>query len=341
MKSIFDLTDPCPRSTGTAESWIARTRGILQGHLLTTFPALFKYLKQWRAACEREVYASVTDRDLGTIVLSGLYAEVADADTLVVIVHGHGGNAGKPYCHDAAIAARQCGFSSLRISLRGADLFGEDIYHGGLTGDLTAFVSRKEYAHYRKIILFGFSVGGHIVIRAALDRIDPRLAAVIAISPPIDIPAAVRYLDGRTSMYRHYILRGLQRIYASVDLRRRAKLPMGVVRQATTLREMDELTVVPRFGFRSVEDYYSRITLKHRMGGLRAPLLIAGSNHDPVVPASVIRSGLIGAPDSVVVRWVDGGGHLHFPPDTRLGLGIAPPGLARQCMWWASRYATG
>ena len=79
------------------------------------------------------MYSSVADPALGTVVLSGLYAEVAGADTLAIIVHGHGGNAGKPYCHSAALDARECGFSSLRISLRGADFAGEDIYHGGLT----------------------------------------------------------------------------------------------------------------------------------------------------------------------------------------------------------------
>src|SRR5215813_2455789 len=149
-----------------------------QGHCLTIFPGLLKYVKRWRAAEERVVYSSVADPARGTVALSGLYAEVAGADTLAIIVHGHGGNAGKPYCHSAALAAPECGFSSLRISLWGADLAGENIYHGGLTSDLRAFVSRKEYAHYRKLVLFGFSMGGHLALRAAVDSLDGRQCAV-------------------------------------------------------------------------------------------------------------------------------------------------------------------
>ena len=323
-----------------AQSMVSRMRNRAQGHFLSILPGILKYRRQWRTYQEREVLSSVTDQDLGTIKLSGLYAGVAGADTLAIIVHGHGGNAGKPYCHSAALAARECGFSSLRISLRGADLLGEDIYHGGLTGDLAAFLSEKEYTRYRKLILFGFSMGGHLALRAALEDIDPRLIAVIAVSPPIDIPGAVDSLDSpRRAPYRRYIIQGLHRIYASVDRRRRAALPVELVRQATTFRELDVLTVVPRFGFRSVDDYYSRIDLKHRLGGLRVPVLIVGSNHDPVIPVSVMRNGLSGASGSVVARWIDGGGHLHFPRDTDLGLGPAPRGLAPQCMYWARRYA--
>jgi uncharacterized protein len=312
----------------------------VQAHCLTIFPGLWKYLKQWRTAEEREVYSAVKDPGLGTIVLSGLYAEVAGADTLAVILHGHAGNAGKPYCHSAAVAARQCGFSSLRMSLRGADLSGEDIYHGGLTGDLAAFVSQTAFAHYRKLVLFGFSMGGHLALRAAVECIDPRLSAVIAVSPPIDIPAAVASLDSpERTLYRHYIIHGFRRIYAAVDNRRRAVLPAQVVYRATTFRELDRLTVVPRFGFDSVDDYYARIDLKHRLGEVRVPVLIVGSNHDPVIAPPVIRTGLSGASRSVVTRWIDGGGHLHFPRGTDLGLGPAPTGLAPQCMHWAKGHS--
>ena len=224
--------------------------------------------------------------------------------------------------------------------MRGADLSGEDIYHGGLTGDIAAFVSQPAYAHYRKLVLFGFSMGGHLALRAAVEKIDPRLSAVVAVSPPVDIPGAVDSLDSpQRTLYRRYIIHGLQRIYAAVATRRRVAVPARVVRQATTFRELDELTVVPRFGFRSADHYYSQITLSRRLHQVQVPVLIVGSNHDPVIPAHVLRRGLIGASRSIVTRWVDGGGHVHYPRSTDLGLGPAPLGLASQCMHWAWRNA--
>jgi uncharacterized protein len=315
-------------------------RNIAAGHFRTIAPSLLQYLGRWRAPEERLVTASVPDRDLGPVNLTGLYARAPDADTLAIIVHGHGGNAAKPYCYSAALAARRCGFSSLRISLRGADLMGEDIYHGGLTGDLAAFAAEREFAHYRKLILFGFSMGGHLVVRAAVDGVDERLRAVIAVSPPLDIAGAVEALDsGQRFLYRRYIMGGLRRIYAAVENRGRAPLPFRVVRGATTFREWDSLTVVPRFGFRSVDDYYARITLKHRMAEVRVPVLIMGSNHDPVIPPLVMRRALADASRWVTARWIDGGGHLHFPGSADMGLGPAARGLAGECFNWARRYA--
>ena len=309
------------------------------GHLRSILPGLLKYAARWQSPEERVVTAAVHDAELGTVKLSALYAKTPGADTLAIVIHGHGGSAGKPYCHRAAVAARRRGFSTLRISLRGADLRGEDIYHGGLTSDLAAFAGQPAFVRYRRIVLFGFSIGGHLALRAALDGIDPRLSAVIAVSPPLDIAAAVEALDSpRRWLYRRYIIAGLHRIYAAVDAHGRSRTPLQEVRRAATFRAWDELTIVPRFGFRSVDDYYDRITLKHRLGGLCVPALIVGSNHDPVIPPAVMRDALDGASRAVTGCWVDGGGHLHFPAGTGLGFGPVP-GLAAQCWSWAGREA--
>jgi predicted alpha/beta-fold hydrolase len=122
-----------------------------------------------------------------------------------------------------------------------------------------------------------------------------------------------------------------------VDQRRRATLPARAVCRATTFRQFDALSVVPRFGFRNVDDYHARIDLKHRLSGMKVPVLIVGSPHDPVIPPAVMQEGMRGASPAVVAHWVAGGGHIHFPVNTDLGLGPAPPGLSAQCMYWAKR----
>jgi predicted alpha/beta-fold hydrolase len=274
------------------------------------------------------------------VLLSGLYGPVPGAETLAIVIHGHGGNAYKPYCHAAATAARAAGFSSLRLSLRGADLLGEDIYHGGLTNDLREFVARRQFSHYRKLLVFGFSMGGHIAIRAAVDQFDPRLQAVVAVSPPLDIPGAVRALDEtKRVIYRRYIIEGIHRIYDSVARRRRGPVRASMARQAKTFRELDEMLVVPRFGFRSVDDYYESIDLSGRLGQMEVPVLVAGSNHDPVIPARLMQRALRGASRSVTSRWIDGGGHLHFPNCAGFGFAPGSHSMVSQCIGWARRYA--
>ncbi len=287
---------------------------------------------------ERVVGTRVTDAEFGTVQLSGIYGETPGASTLAIVIHGHAGNAGKPYCHRAALAARLCGFSSLRISMRGADLKGEDIYHGGLTGDIAAFAAEERFSRYRNIVLIGYSLGGHVAIRAALEEIVPRLRAIVAISPPLDIPGAVDALDSpERSLYRHYMLAGMRKIHGAAAARNRAPEPARLVRMATTFRRMDELTVVRRFGFRAVDHYYDEIDLKHRLSEVRPPVLVVASNHDPVIPPAVIRGAIRGASHSITTRWIDGGGHLYFPRNIDLGFGAAPAGLEPQIMNWARR----
>src|SRR5262245_45020149 len=114
-----------------------RLAGI-SGHLWTVIPtvaALLQRPTQPEASLFRTI---VQDRVAGQVRLTGLLSEVARADSIVVIVHGLSGNALSPYCATAASAAARLGFSSLRLSLRGADYSGEDILHGGITQDIWA-----------------------------------------------------------------------------------------------------------------------------------------------------------------------------------------------------------
>jgi hypothetical protein len=100
--------------------------------------------------------------------LTGLLSEIPGSQTVLLIVHGLSGNALSPYCTRAAYAAAQSGFSSLRLSLRGADYSGEDIFHGGTTDDLRAALAAPEIARYKHVLLLGYSVGGHIALRQQL-----------------------------------------------------------------------------------------------------------------------------------------------------------------------------
>src|SRR5262249_43996995 len=159
---------------------------------------------------------------MGTVRLTGLLSETPGTDTLVLIVHGLSGNALSPYCARAAFAAAQVGYSSLRLSLRGADYSGEDIFHGGTTEDLGAALRAPEIFRYSRVLLLGYSVGGHIALRAAIDRIDSRMRAVCAICPPLDLQAATAAFDRpERRHYRRYIFRDLNRAYAAAAARGR------------------------------------------------------------------------------------------------------------------------
>jgi predicted alpha/beta-fold hydrolase len=277
---------------------------------------------------------------MGEVRLTGLLSEVAGSETIVLIVHGLSGNAMSPYCARAARAAQRAGFSSLRLSLRGADYSGEDILHGGITQDLWAALAAPEIARYRRVLLLGYSVGGHIVLRAAIEQRDARVRGAAAICPPLDLDRATIAFDHPVRKpYRSQIFRSLNRAYAATAARGRARVPAPVVAGARSCRERDSLTVVVRFGYRSVVDYYERESVSHRLHRLRVPSLVVASRNDPIVAAETLVPAIADASAALSVAWVERGGHVYFPRGLDLGLDVAhagPLGLEHQVIRWLS-----
>jgi predicted alpha/beta-fold hydrolase len=129
------------------------------------------------------------------------------------------------------------------------------------------------------------------------------------------------------------VLAGLCEVYDEVARRRELPVPPSAVRRARTLREFDRLTVVPRFGFASPEDYYRRAGVGSRLHELRVPSLLVAATGDPMVDADGIRPALAAGHPALEVRWFRKGGHVSFPAAFDLGLG-SPFGLEQQVLRW-------
>lgn len=333
-----------PINTSTQSLWRRRANaqparrllGRIAGHLWTVAPAILSVLQPLASLHARVFRTDLKDPVIGPVRLTGLLSEVAGSETIVLIVHGLSGNATSPYCASAAQAAAKAGFSSLRLSLRGADYSGEDILHGGITQDLWAALAAPAIARYKHVLLLGYSVGGHIAMRAAIEQVDARLRAVAAICPPLDLHHATRAFDHPARRpYRLHIFRSLNKAYAATARRGRVHVPPAVVARARSCRERDSLTVVIRFGFRSAEDYYERESVASRLHRLRIPSLVVASRQDPLVPAETVFSAIAGASSALSTMWVEPGGHVYFPK--RLDLGQAGPlGLEHQVIRWLS-----
>jgi predicted alpha/beta-fold hydrolase len=221
--------------------------------------------------------------------------------------------------------------------MRGADGSGEDIYHAGLTSDVRAALRVPELAHYRRVLLLGYSMGGHVALKAAIDRVDPRITAVAAICAPLNLAHLADYMDTpERRIYRRCIRISYERAYAAVEARRRAPTPLVKVHAARSCRERDSLTIVPRFGFASVEDYYRRASVATHIHKLRTRALLVESQNDPIVPIQQLRSAIERAPQCLTVRWLDRGGHLNFPANLDLGQ-TAPRGLEPQVLRWLTK----
>src|SRR5262245_30035119 len=166
------------------------------------------------------------DPQLGSVRLRGLLRERPGSDTCVLVVHGLGGTTATHYCVQAAQAVEAAGFSCLRLALRGADRDGEDFYHAGIAADLEAAVASPALRRYQRLLLIGYSLGGHVALRYALAPNDPRVRAVAAICAPLDLELGARHIDAPAAfIYRRHVLSGLNAVYAAVARNRPVPTP--------------------------------------------------------------------------------------------------------------------
>ncbi len=294
---------------------LGRWRRAIGGHVWTVLPQLRDQLRPLSPPAARPWTTTFDDPDVGVVRLHGQLHEESNASTLLLVVHGLGGDPSSVYCRRVAMLAQHYGWSCLRLGLRGSEGEGEDLYHAGVGHDLAHALGDAGLARYDRVLVLGYSLGGHLALDHALAP-AARVAAIATVSAPLDLHRSGGAIDRRRAwLYRTHILRALKHGYAKVAARRSLVTPTTVIEQVRTLREWDRLAVVPRFGFDDVDDYYDRASVGPKLRGLQRPTLYLGMRHDPMIPAATVEPSLVAAAshEHLTVRWLDAGGHVFAP----------------------------
>jgi predicted alpha/beta-fold hydrolase len=290
----------------------------LSAHAWTIAPSIWSDLRPRAAPASEAWSTTLEDPAAGTVTLRGALqrTEGPGARTCVIVVHGLGGSIERPYCILAALAAERAGINCLRLGLRGADRAGQDFYHGGLTRDIEAAVASAGLAEFERIFVLGYSLGGHVTLRYATGKqLDPRVRAVAAVCAPLDLSLSARHIDAPGSyLYRRHVLAGLNEIYRAVAENKPVPTPLDYALRAQALRTWDSLTIVPRYGFEHVADYYGEMSVGPRLGQLKLPSMLVQSTLDPMVPPWTYEPHLTGSLPKLELRRIRSGGHVAFPP---------------------------
>ena len=310
-------------------------RRSLAGHAWTVWPTIRQKVVPYSGP-DTVPWSAPARSDVGEIRLSGRW-RAEPCTVAVIVLHGLGGNPDRPYCLRAAQAVQGHGWSCLRLAMRGADGRARDFYHAGLTSDLDAALASPVFDDYERIVLLGYSLGGHVALRYACDRPDPRVKAVAAICSPLDLDRAAHHLDHRTwTPYRRHLLRGLLTMYSEIAAKRPVPTPPEELLGIDSVREWDALTVCPRWGFGSPEEYYLTQSVAPVLRYLHVPSLLVVSRQDPMLSMTDVEASIDGANPLLEVRRVGAGGHVGFPAGLDLGED-APRGLERQVLRWMER----
>ena len=306
----------------------------VSGHLWTLAPAVQARLRPVRVPSGEPFEVALHDPVVGEVKVTGILrwasrdvlpdGQVAPNHyaPLIVIIHGLGGSVGSPYVVRLARLATARGASVLLLNLRGADRRGDDIYHAGLVTDIACALRSERLAGVSRIAILGCSLGGHMALSWSLAPSDDRVRAVAALCSPVDLEQGCADIDVPARvMYRDHVLSGLKDMYTRAHARGRVHTPLEQVLAIRTLRAWDQLAVIPRFGFPSVEDYWQGTQVGPHLARLPLPTRIVVAKSDPMVLARTTLRHFQRLPAHVQVDQV-AGGHLGFPPasDAEQGL---------------------
>jgi predicted alpha/beta-fold hydrolase len=291
---------------------------LLRGFHRMTFAAMFI-----RGDVDRPMPPAeerLFDVDEETRVLA-LCSWQRDPAPVLIIVHGFGGHADRPYMRGTARKAFASGFHVVRLNMRncgGTEHLAGSMYHAGLIDDLAAVVGALEgESRCMGIHLAGFSMGGNVVLRlgGVWGAAAPRcVASIVAVSPVLDLAYCADNLDRQRSLrlYRNSFLRGLRSVYdrrAEIFPDRYEANGMDGVR---TLRAFDERITAPDCGFSSVEQYYAQASSLRQLDRLRIPSLVLHARDDLLVPFPRDQMEALEAASAVQLLQSEHGGHCGF-----------------------------
>ncbi len=281
------------------------------GHYYTIAPVVEHAVRPLAAPAGADWETTIEDDRVGTLPVTGLFSQRPAQRGLVIVVHGLGGEADNHYTRRAARAARACGLASLRLNLRGADRSGTDFYHAGLTTEVHA-VFRELSDEFDDVYLLGYSLGGHVAMRFALEG-HPKLRAVAAVCSPLDLARSAASLDQkRMAPYRRHVLSGLKEMYRALPAAAQVGVTADAADRIQSIVEWDDRIVAPRHGFGTAANYYKQMAVGPKLDEIQVPALYVGTRHDPMVLASDVEP-MLERSRNVEVRWLHDGGHVGFP----------------------------
>jgi len=291
------------------------------GHMWTIAPLARQSWPDGKPPVRQELAITLMDDRFGPIRLSATLCDRLDSDSVVVIVHGLGGNRQAAYVRRASSTLVASGFATMAVDLRGADRRGGGFYHVAQAEDLRAICRAPCLRRFRRVFLLGFSMGGHVAIHYASTDDERRLRGVAALCTPLDLHATQQHLDQRALfVYRHYVLRSLKQIYAAVARRYVVPSPLREVQRCRTFYEWDRLTIAPRYGYDAPEAFYRDQSAANVLADLRVDTVMVMARNDPIVPPRLSLPYIANAPcGKLHVRVLSRGGHLQFPGGQSLG----------------------
>eukprot|EP00045_Choanoeca_perplexa_P006864 m.59771 g.59771 ORF g.59771 m.59771 type:complete len:436 (-) comp13823_c0_seq6:40-1347(-) len=255
--------------------------------------------------------------DGGTVSLDWAQLGLTQDETapVVLIQHGLAGSSNSFYVIHLVKECLQHGWRPVVMNARGCGgtkLTTPEGFHADRTDDFEACLAmiRRRYPQ-SKMLGVGFSLGGAI-LASYLGREGPKAAldAAVLVSPPWNFHLTTPTFSLWSSFH---LVKGLKEycLQNETELRKNTTVDFDAILTASTVREFDSLAIVPQFGFKDVDDYYSQASPLQYAHRITVPTLAINAVDDPVCAHDGCPEGDRIGPGLAMVR-TRIGGHVAF-----------------------------
>ncbi|MDR3096641.1 MAG: alpha/beta hydrolase [Paraburkholderia sp.] len=236
---------------------------------------------------------------------------------LFVLFHGLEGSSGSHYARAFAAAAHARGWHAVIPHFRscsGPMNLMPRFYHLADAAEVDWVLRRLAARHAGPIVAAGVSLGGNVLLHwLAQQREDAKIvSAAAAISAPLDVHAGGKMLaSGFGMVYTRSFLKTLK-VKALQKLEQYPGLYDAQAVLATrNMYEFDDVVTAPLHGFQSAHDYYTRATVRPKLGEIVVPTLVINARNDPFLPGDVLPARHE-VSTAVELEQPENGGHVGF-----------------------------
>jgi predicted alpha/beta-fold hydrolase len=243
-----------------------------------------------------------------------------DPRAQLILVHGLEGSSAAGYSTSLAQEALEAGYAVHRFNMRSCGgteaVCGDTLYHSGQTGDLLAVARELRKRSTAPLYLVGFSLGGNVVLKLAGElgeRAGELVAAVCAVSTPIDLAACVERLNLRSnSLYARRFLRRLKQRIRLKERLRPGLFDLSRLDTVKTIYDFDDLYTAPAFGFGTADNYYATQSAERFLDNIRVPALLIQAQDDPLIPFAIYNHPAFSRNPNLRLLAPEHGGHVGF-----------------------------
>jgi predicted alpha/beta-fold hydrolase len=244
-------------------------------------------------------------------------AEPVAGRPLVILVHGMTGCEASAYILSAARHLLDCGYTVLRLNVRGAGPsrpYCQEHYHAGRTADFRSVLAQlPEELTANGTVAVGYSLGGAMLLKyLGEEGAFAPLRAAATVCAPIDLLRTGRHMmRPRNWLYHNYILNAVK-AEALAEGAKVAPEEREIVRAVRSVWEYDHRFISPRYGFRGADDYYDLCAPLNFMPEIRVPTMVLTACDDPWIPIKHYREFNWAANPWLMPVMPPTGGHVGF-----------------------------